>query len=355
MTISRENYEIWFMDWLDNNLTGSQSEELNSFLDENPDLREEFNDLCVLNLRPSACILKGKENLLRSSSEIPEKQFEFLCAAAAENDLSEEEQKEMDLITSMEPEKGRTLEIYKRLRLKAPGIIYDNKRKLFRLSAVQKVYRVAWIGLSAAAMVAIIIMTGVFNRTVRVEENTTIALEKTTPLPPSDLRTIVENRNQALNEKPSPAQRKNTQLVGENRQSSPAEPENKIEKASAPEKVNRIVPLSITENVPENSLIAVNIALKPVPENDPDDGRSNIGRFIAQRFRSKVLDEPAASDKPLKGYEIAEAGIDGLNKLLGWQMALTTKNDENGDVKSVNFNSRMLKFNTPVKNNGSSE
>lgn len=355
MRISRENYEIWFIDWLDNNLTGSQAEELNSFLDENPDLQEEFNDLCVLNLRPTACILKGKEKLLRSSSDLPEKQLELLCAAAAENDLDEEQQKDLDEILSLEPEKIRTFEIYKRLRLKAPEISYHNKRKLFRLSAVQKVYRVAWTGLSAAAVVAIILMTGVLNRSGRVEDNTTIALKKTTPVPQTDKNTVGENKNQTLSEKTELSVRKKTELVSENRQSKPVEPENEIEKVSAPEKVNITVPPAISESLQDNSLVAVNISIKPFTENDPDDGRSNIGRFIAQRFRSKVLDESAPSDKPLKGYEIAEAGIEGLNKLLGWQMALTTKNDDKGEVTSVNFNSRMLKFNTPVKNNGSSE
>ena len=355
MKISRENYEMWFMDWLDNNLTGSQAEELNSFLDENPDLQEEFNDLCVLNLRPTACILKGKQKLLRSSSDLPERQFEILCAAAAENDLREEEQIEIDEIISQDPGKVRTLEIYKRLRLKAPEIVYPNKRKLFRLSAGQKVYRVVWTGLSAAAVVSIIFLTGVLNRSGRLEDNTTVALEKTAHLPQADNRIAVENKNPTFVEKTSPplAQKK-TELVAENMQSIPVEQENEIEKISAPEKVSLIVP-PLQENLQDNSLVAVNIPIKSVPEHDPDDGRSNIGRFIAQRFRSKVLDEPAASDKPLKGYEIAEAGIEGLNKLLGWQMALTTKNDEKGDVKSVNFNSRMLKFNAPVKNNGSSE
>ena len=63
------------------------------------------------------------------------------------------------------------------------------------------------------------------------------------------------------------------------------------------------------------------------------------------------MKENVYDNSPLKSYEIAEAGISGLNKLLGWQMALSTSNDENGDVKSVYFSSKMLKFNVPVKKN----
>jgi hypothetical protein len=80
-----------------------------------------------------------------------------------------------------------------------------------------------------------------------------------------------------------------------------------------------------------------------------DDGRSKFSRFIAKTFREKILREKTGKDSPLKGYEIAEAGVSGLNKLLGWEMALDEKKDENGELRSVYFSSRILKFNAPVK------
>jgi hypothetical protein len=94
------------------------------------------------------------------------------------------------------------------------------------------------------------------------------------------------------------------------------------------------------------NLIASKSAFKaPVYE----DGRSKLSRFIAKNFREKILKENTSKDSPLKAYEIAEAGVTGLNKLLGWEMALDERNDENGELKSVYFSSKILKFNTPVK------
>ena len=52
---------------------------------------------------------------------------------------------------------------------------------------------------------------------------------------------------------------------------------------------------------------------------------------------------------PLKGYEIAKAGVTGLNKLMGWEMALNERKDVEGNLKSVYFSSKLLKFNAPVK------
>jgi hypothetical protein len=62
------------------------------------------------------------------------------------------------------------------------------------------------------------------------------------------------------------------------------------------------------------------------------------------------LKENPSPDSPLKGYEFAEAGVSGLNKLLGWEMALDKNNDNNGELKSIYFSSKILKFKAPVKN-----
>ncbi len=80
-----------------------------------------------------------------------------------------------------------------------------------------------------------------------------------------------------------------------------------------------------------------------------DSERSRLRRFIASTFRERILKDKEYNDTPLQPYEIAEAGIDGLNKLLGWEMALVRTSDEEGELKSFYFSSGVLKFNAPVK------
>jgi hypothetical protein len=83
-----------------------------------------------------------------------------------------------------------------------------------------------------------------------------------------------------------------------------------------------------------------------VPE---EEERTKIGRFIAKTIREKFLREKTPADNPLKGYEIAKVGVAGLNKLMGWEMALDERKDPEGNLKSVYFSSKLLKFNAPVK------
>jgi len=104
MHIDRSNYEIWVIDWLDGKLDSLQSAELMLFLDKNQDLREEINDLTPVNLSGSGISFPGKENLRKLPSEISHSQFEYLCAAYLENDLTVSQQEEVLEIADTFPE-----------------------------------------------------------------------------------------------------------------------------------------------------------------------------------------------------------------------------------------------------------
>jgi hypothetical protein len=104
--------------------------------------------------------------------------------------------------------------------------------------------------------------------------------------------------------------------------------------------------VDLGKGIATNTLIASNPAIN-FPDLDYE--RSRVGKFISRTFREKILREKTPHDVPLKGYEIAEAGVAGLNKLFGWQMALDMKNDDNGQPKSVYFSSKILKVSAPVK------
>jgi hypothetical protein len=100
------------------------------------------------------------------------------------------------------------------------------------------------------------------------------------------------------------------------------------------------------EEIGSNSLVTPTVAFN-APEVKEE--RMKAGRFISKTFREKILKEKKPADTPIQGYDIAEAGVKGLNKLLGWEMALERKNDETGQPKSIYFRSKILTVNAPVK------
>jgi hypothetical protein len=77
--------------------------------------------------------------------------------------------------------------------------------------------------------------------------------------------------------------------------------------------------------------------------------KPGFNEFIAKIFRNRIMKSKTGETGSIKAYEIADAGIIGLNKLLGWQMSLLKTRDDKGDLKSLYFSSKILKFNAPVK------
>jgi hypothetical protein len=360
MQIDRSNYEIWIIDWLDGNLSGLQVEQLEQFLNVNPDLYEELEDLKTFILKPSSKSFSQKEQLKRSATEISSAQFEYLCIAFLENDLSSDQQAEMTEIIARNPEKQRSFELFKKIRLVPGPAKYKHSKKLLKRTTAQKIIRLTAIGLAVAATVALIILTNIViprnrpdTKTIsahNIMSDSTLSEPSVSSIPvktipaqkPAISKQIRTNRIAVI--------QKNNSLSNHPDPLSPVPPDSLARSSNAYEVLPVIVPVyaGLVLKEGNTSKILVVSAYSFIPPVYDDEG-SRLGRFIARIFREKILKEPASADAPLKAYEIAEAGVTGLNKLLGWEMALDENKNEKGELRSVSFNSRILKFNAPVR------
>ena len=110
MKPDRSNYEIWFTDWLDGNLTEKQVEELKVFLKENPDLNEELNGLISVSLNPPDSLFSGKDGLKKSPENFSDHSLNNLCIASLENDLTPGQKAELNEIISRDEMKRKSFE-----------------------------------------------------------------------------------------------------------------------------------------------------------------------------------------------------------------------------------------------------
>jgi len=361
MQIDRSNYEIWFIDWLDGKLNSLQVEELKLFLDQNQDLREELNDLTPLNLVASHFSFRYKARLKKSPSDISPSQFEYLCAAYLENDLTNSQQTELREIVNADPDKKKTFDLIQKTILAPVSISYKHKSLLLKLTTLQKVIRLSVIGLSTAAAISlIIIIYSVRTATTSLKLNSSAHNVITDSIlqSPSSVRTTDRIITDST---PATAKRKREYRIANIPKEHTVITNSEIEIALSDDSLARktdnheiaiskvpvYTQIDLRKGVASNALIESNSTVA-IP--DVKDERSQVGKFISKTFREKLLREKAPADSPLKGYEIAEAGVTGLNKLFGWQMALDTKNDGNGQPKSIYFSSKILKFSAPVKN-----
>jgi hypothetical protein len=339
MKPDRSNYEIWLIDWLDGNLDQTQVELLMVFLDENPDIKEEADSLSVSQLHSPGSSFSGKQKLTRNISELPPSQVEYLSVAYLEKEITNDQLEELTDNLDHNPGNREIFDTIQKLKLKPLNVRFRNRNLLKKEQAIASIISPrVWISIAASVALLIIgyFLVPEFNNRGSSETANNII---------SDTSGVVLNNEQPINRIAPlltavqlPEQTAKVSVV----KPAPITTDTRLKPAQLQ---------GINNYLPEDSLIALNIDFT---RPDFDDGRSRLEKFIARNFREKLLREESGNDSPLKSYEIAEAGVEGINKLLGWEMILVKNNDEDGDLKSLYFSSKVLKFNAPVKKEDSS-
>jgi hypothetical protein len=359
MKPDRTSYEIWLVDYLDGNLDSEQEGLLMSFIEENPDIKEEFEGLSGIVLPHTEVSFGNKNSLRRSAVELSDSQFDLLCAASLENDLSPEQRSELDEAISGNEERRKTAGLFSVTKLSPPELSYRYKNRLKKLTLTGKVVRFSVIGISAAAMV-LIMFTLLRNPDIN---NTSVAIgerqpsagtdkgneetkNKTTIIVPDKTEENVIKAPHNLAEKNKDVVTAELKLLSDNQTIADSTiTETGIQK-------NNIVRIGGITEIPQenglNNLSLVSMNLVPV-EPFEEETQNAVGNFFTRMIREKILKSQTPEKGNLKAYEVADAGITGINKLLGSNMTLQKTIDDKGEVKSVYFNSKLLKFNAPVK------
>jgi hypothetical protein len=346
MKPDRTNYQIWLTDYFDGNLSAMQEAILFAFLEENPDLKEEMNDLLTLRLEPGQIIFAGRDDLKKNPSELTDEQFGMLCIAVVEGDISDEAHGELNQVVSSDPERARSLELFMKTRLSAPDVKFKHKNSLKKQTAANRILKYALIPLSAAA--AVILFIYILRAPVQQIPAGNISRITDTPSVGSEvIKSITRSSNIAV-VTVSPKVKENpvqitTPPTGNKLIPDTAEPAITRAEVPLPAEADAEIPVEL----PEYRLASLTVA--DVPGDQADEPEPGPFAFVSKFFREKISKNDKEEKGPLKAYEIADAGISGLNKLFGWDMSLDKKRNDKGEVTAVHFSSKILRFNAPVK------
>lgn len=158
--INRDNYEIFFLDYLDGSLSKDDIDSLLIFLNENLDLKEEFNLFISNNitLKSDKTINFGKKDTLKTSlffnESINLNNYETFFIAYLEGDLSEIEKKSVLNFLENNPSLIKSFEQFeKAILIPDHSIVYKNKLSLKHKT---KYYRTLSYSLSAIAAVFVL-------------------------------------------------------------------------------------------------------------------------------------------------------------------------------------------------------
>lgn len=150
--ITRNNYELYIIDFYDGKLNKIQEEELRTFLDQHPDLKDEFENLSHATLEAEAVVFADKMDLKKPEASDSERLIAYF-----ENDLNSEERKTVEQILKSNPTMAQELEIIKKTRLLPDyTILFEDKSSLKKTAKVVSFTTPLYRNLSVAASIILI-------------------------------------------------------------------------------------------------------------------------------------------------------------------------------------------------------
>ncbi|OFX18679.1 MAG: hypothetical protein A2033_02655 [Bacteroidetes bacterium GWA2_31_9] len=172
MNINRDNYEQFFIDYYDQNLSKSQIEELFLFIETNADAKEEFFAYSPeMTLAPENISFDAKIQLKQIDDDtiVSANNFDKFCIAQLDGDLNNKQKVDFEKFISDKPDYSKEFNLYKKTILKADeSIVYTRKYALkhFVLKSEKssiKTNRIYWFASAVAASILLYFMLKINN------------------------------------------------------------------------------------------------------------------------------------------------------------------------------------------------
>lgn len=163
IVINRNNYESYFLLYVDRELSSEENEAVERFVAENPDIAEELTLLQNTLLQPEeTLVFKGKEVLLKKEGQdISLNNYEEWFLLYTDNELSDEHKTQVELFVLQHPTLQREFEWLQQTRLPEEKLVFSNKEILYKkeTSGKSPVFYMRWMRYAAAAAVIGIMAT----------------------------------------------------------------------------------------------------------------------------------------------------------------------------------------------------
>ncbi len=347
--INRNNYESWFVDYLEGNLDETVVDRFIEFLQKNPDLKEELKLFESVTAVAEDLTFQPKNKLYKEKYD-QENAFNETAIAELEGDLDLDEIESFEKYLKSHPEKQKEKQLFEKTILLADKtILFENKNKLYK-KAGRNVF-LLWAGRVAAILIIAIAIYTLFirnsetpiekNRLAQVEDNS--QQKNLTPEIRSELSDVpaqekIQEKNapdKLITEKVKILPLKKTEsLIAENNESF-------FQEEMAPERIPLEVPKtmnSLTASIELPAPLAEMAVMTIVyPDYIPDDEH-----LLTDNLRGKVSLQ-----------KITRAGLNLVANLSNERFNYETNSE--GRVTEFNYESRLLAFSIPAAPNADDE
>lgn len=159
MIIDRHNYEEFFILYWDGELIGSQKQAVENFVNENPDLQEEFRLLGETRFVPDKNVQFEEKGFLLNSSFINITNYEEQLLNYIDDELNNNERKEVEKLAAKLPVIQKELLLLQKTKLQPDTeVMFPDRSMLYRRQERVRVISMTWFRVAVAA--AIILIAG---------------------------------------------------------------------------------------------------------------------------------------------------------------------------------------------------
>lgn len=340
--ITRDNYESFFLDYLEGNLEETMIDQFLDFLEQNPDLKGELQLFENVRLPEEQVLFSGKKKLYKSTAE-EKLMLENNAVAYLEGDLNDDEQKSFEACLASHPEMKKEYKLLAKTRL-IPDlrIKYTDKHKLHRQTRTT-----VFINWSVRAAAAVVLIWGI----------SLVIQNQKQPGSPQLFQQLAENPNPTLPvnkpESVKRAQVAEVQVKG-NEKEEVAVPVNRKSVKVQPDDQKKVQPQSEERElttIPAIAPIFAQLESEPVGNQlafshstdvngtNASPNRVTIDEFLASRVRK------VGSEGLFSAQRIVRAGLGVAAELSGERIGYSVKD---GKISSVDFESKILAFSIPL-------
>ena len=156
--INRQNYEEYFLLYIDDELNAAEKRAVKEFVDQHPDLKIELEMLQQSVLHPDLIVFHDKDVLLKNSSSfINETNYEEYFVLYGDGELNDEQKDGVEQFVYRNPAHQVEFELIQKARLQPDiQVAFPDKASLYRTEDDdEKVFVIRWWRISAAAVLFI--------------------------------------------------------------------------------------------------------------------------------------------------------------------------------------------------------
>ena len=365
LAINRQNYEAFFIDYLDGNLKGSDLSDFQAFLSKNTELWEELQEFESCQLLISDETFPDKMNLKKSVNDIEtisENNFEEMCIAHYEGDLDNEQDKKLKDYIHRHPESKNVYAVYSKTFIKPDlKIKFNKKGSLKKLTLTQKRNRVLYTVASIAALLLLVItisqktnVTDIIDNNQLATQISSVKIEKqhtTESMKNIDTYEIdeVDSTNEINNDSEANEYKNNIIFAGGTNVIKASD--TTTSHATNPLFAEKLHAIDISEipccAQPYEPVFVSQYTLASNYQTDVNAAPLMLKDIALYELKTIIYqDEVEQEPKKFSFWEVAEASINTINRISDADIQLSKKTDTNGKVQALAINGVQFGFST---------